>query len=292
MQGVFGVFDEFVARGATPRSGNPWSAKDTVTPRTGRKVAFPILQQDLEQRLAAWRCGADMALSEARLVALKGYDTAVGAPNSARVGSHAQQVEATLVMYGVEVICLLSVNGTGGRILGARTPCGWPLAQQRIAAAGEESMGQPIEVLLSAVRKRWQDVEEIKLPDILVTTPEKHHKRSSSAGSSRVGSVNSISPRNSGTRGRPKNRRSSSQGSLSRSRSSSPASSAENVSLEPDEPESFGEWLEMKEPLYRLDQCGQCLAWDYPLSKDKKSNPIPAWLKQKMMFIPHPLCWG
>merc|ERR1719482_642650 len=86
--------------------------------------------------------------------------------------------------------------------------------------------------------------------------------------------MDSNSPRPSGARGRSAQRRSrgsSSEGSSSRSRSSSRCASVIDASLEePAEPTSFGEWLEMKEPLYRFDQCAGGLAWDHPLSKDEK----------------------
>jgi len=252
------------------------------TPRTGRKTAIPVLQQEWEQRLTAWCCGANIVPSDARLVGIKPVNAGAGAPSMALLVSQGELVEASLIVYGVEVICQLSMNGNGGSILGATTPCGWLLAQLRVTAAGEESIGQPIEALLTALRKRWQEVEEtklpeleeIKLPELLEDRQKKHHRRSNSTGSSTVSSADSKNPCTGDTRGRgahKRSRRSSSEGSAFHSRSSSRTSSESDVSFEePAGPTSFGEWLEMKEALYRFDQCAQGLGWDHPLSKDEK----------------------
>lgn len=261
-------------------------------------MTFLTLQRELEQRLAGWRYGSGTAPCEARLVALKSPVEAFDASSPTPKASQAQQVEVHLLVYGIEIVCLLSTNGNGGRVLGAKTPCSLVLVQQWVAAAGEESMDQPFEVLLSALRNRWQETEQVNPPDVrvdkihltrltkyqgsleqtdvIVATPRKHQNIMNTTGSSAIGiTVSDIDQCSPGhlwatvdTSYIPRTSILCSPGEGGSSQASSPsmASSTSEVPALLAETPGPAQWIKKKEPL--LHPGG--LAWDYPLSKDDK----------------------
>jgi len=155
--GFFGDLDEFFKRG-TPRQ----SPMPGLTPR-----GFSLRR--LEQQLAAWIQARGLPPLTARALTVSILDdtgilcTARGSGGDSHSEMGARGVilhEASIMLSGVEVLITISVPNLPGfssarvfepKLVEAQSHCGWPVAQQRLAAAVEVAKGRTLEDFLDAL---------------------------------------------------------------------------------------------------------------------------------------------